>query len=323
MFIVCGEALFDVFINDSVPLHATSVPFEAKVGGSPFNVAIGLSRLGNNAALVTGVSTDLLGDRLINVLDAENVSTQFVSRKQAPTTLGFVQHNRNGAPDYVFYGEGAADRSVELGDVEKDFSAARCLHFGSYSIVVPPTADSFYALAAREAGKRIISLDPNIRPTVEEDLEIWRSRIQKFIEFVDVIKLSDEDMSLLYPDKQPDDVLDQWLSQGVKLAVLTRGSDGATLLSVKDRVNVSSPKTDVVDTVGAGDTFQALLLDRLVELDMNDQGRWDEQLDADCLHAIGSLAATAASITCSRVGADLPTRQEIETTVSKTRTRVG
>ncbi|MEZ5478005.1 MAG: PfkB family carbohydrate kinase [Thiolinea sp.] len=106
MFLVCGEALFDVFLEDNVAQDSVTVPFTARVGGSPFNVAIGLARLGQSAALLTGVSTDFFGDRLQAVLEAEQVSTRYIARKHAPTTLGFVQRDANGLPSYAFLREG-------------------------------------------------------------------------------------------------------------------------------------------------------------------------------------------------------------------------
>ena len=311
MFLIGGEALFDVFIDNGTAIDASHIPFFAHAGGSPFNVAIGLARLGRESALMTGLSTDFFGDRLQAVLEREQVSSRFLAHKDAPTTLGFVQRGANGVPSYAFYGEGAADRSLDSEDTQVDLSGIRCIHIGSYSIVVPPTADSLYELMQREAGKRILSLDPNIRSTVEPDMEKWRERVTQLTHLVDIVKTSDEDLESLYPDRDPESVLRDWLAGGVKLAVLTKGSEGATLISQHARVEVATPKIKVVDTVGAGDTFQTSLLDLLVALDQNDQGSWVEQLNEDNLTRIGQTAAAAAAITCTRQGADLPTRQEI------------
>lgn len=311
MFVVCGEALFDVFIDNEAAMDATSLSFTARVGGSPFNVAVGLSRLERESALLTGVSTDFFGDRLQAVLQAENVSTALLSRKPGPTTLGFVQKNEEGIPSYAFYGDGAADRSLESSDLNFDRSEMSCIHLGSYSIVVPPTADALFELVKAESKNCIISLDPNIRATVEPDLAKWRDRVEKLLPHVDVLKASDEDLGLLYPDRLLEDVLHGWIGAGVKLAVLTRGSDGATLISQVGRAEVKAPATTVADTVGAGDTFQAALLDKVIELNEAHADQWPLQLNNDVLMAIGRYAAGAASITCSRQGADLPRREEV------------
>lgn len=317
MFLVCGEALFDVFIEDGTALDESTIPFSARVGGSPFNVALGLARLGYESALMTGLSTDFFGDRLQAVLEKEKVSTRFLARKHAPTTLGFVQKDENGIPSYAFYGEGAADRSLTIDDVSVDLAGVSCIHIGSYSIVVSPTADSLQELLLREAGNRILSLDPNIRPTVEPDLAQWRERVAKLIKLVDVVKASDEDLAWLYPDVDPELILQGWIASGVKLAVLTKGHKGAVLMSYQARVEVETPLVEVTDTVGAGDTFQAALLSRVVSLDQDCEGEWALQLDSNTLNDFGCFAATAASITCTRQGADLPMSAEINDVLAK------
>lgn len=311
MYLVCGEALFDVFIENAPALDVDTIEFSARVGGSPFNVAVGLARLGRESALMTGVSTDFLGDRLKAVLEKEKVSTDYLFRKSGPTTLGFVQKSKSGHPSYAFYGNGAADRSLVKEDIPHDITFVRCIHLGSYSIVVPPTADTLEALIKRESGKRIISLDPNIRPTVESEMDVWRMRVSRLLPFVDVIKASDEDLGLLYPEVQPEDVLQMWLSSGVQLAAITMGEHGALLGSQKAHVQIDSPLTQVIDTVGAGDTFQAALLDQVVSLANQNKDNWIELLDTQALKNLGRFAVGAAAITCSRKGADLPSRDEV------------
>ncbi|MGB5598096.1 MAG: carbohydrate kinase [Thiothrix litoralis] len=311
MFVVCGEALFDVFVPEGVSQSAFAVPFAARAGGSPFNVAIGLRRLGQPVALLTGVSTDFLGDRLMAVLQAEQVSTDFIARKAAPTTLGFIQKNAVGVPNYAFYGEGAADRLLAPADIAFDDAEVTGIHMGSYSLVVAPTADTLLALARRQAGKCLLSLDPNIRLTVEPDVHQWRERITQLLPFMDVVKVSDEDLAALYPGIAPESIIADWLAVGVKLAALTRGSEGASLWSQQAQVTLPTPRVNVVDTVGAGDTFQASLLDSLLDLQAN-TADWVAALTASTLQRIGHKAVCAAAITCSRQGADLPSAKEVE-----------
>ncbi len=320
MFIVCGEALFDVFMADGIAMDAVQVPFNARVGGSPFNVAIGLARLGQPVAMLTGISTDFLGERLLTVLKAENVTTDLIARKDAPTTLGFVQHAADGVPSYAFYGNGAADRLLTLDDIEVDLSAASGIHLGSYSIVVQPTADTYLELVRRQAGKRLISLDPNIRLNVEPNLDIWRARVTELLPLTDIVKVSDEDLHSLYPGVEPEAIVADWLAMGVKLLVLTRGGSGASLWSAQARVDVTAPNIKVIDTVGAGDTFQASLLDALVKLQAEHAADWAQALTAQTLQAIGQFAASAAAITCSRRGADLPTRAELLASLAQSST---
>lgn len=311
MFVVCGEALFDVFMDKEAAMDATSLSFTARVGGSPLNVAVGLARLDRHSALLTGVSTDFFGDRLQSVLQAENVSTDLLSRKSGPTTLGFVQKDEEGIPSYAFYGNGAADRALESSDLNFDRSAARCIHLGSYSIVVPPTSDTLLELVKAESQNCVISLDPNIRPTVEPDLDKWRESVEKLLPHVDVLKASDEDLGILYPEQAPEDVIQHWIESGVKIAALTRGPDGATLISQVGRADVKAPVTKVVDTVGAGDTFQAALLDQVIAFFEEHGEQWPQKMTSETMTDIGRFAAGAASITCSRQGADLPRRAEV------------
>lgn len=311
MFVVCGEALFDVFTTEVVDQAAFEVPLSARVGGSPLNVAVGLARLGCPVAMLTGLSTDFLGERLLASLQSEGVKTHLIARKQAPTTLGFVQQDAAGVPSYAFYGNGAADRLLTLDDIKVDLEGTAIIHFGSYSIVAQPTADSYFALAQQHSGKRLLSLDPNVRLNVEPRLEIWKQRIAELLPLVDVVKVSDEDLHLLYPEQRPETIVENWLQQGPQLVALTRGGNGASLWSQHGQVDVPGQSVKVIDTVGAGDTFQASLLDAVASL-KNSRAVWSEQLNNETLFKMGYTATVAAAITCSRRGANLPTRAEIQ-----------
>ncbi|WP_020394693.1 carbohydrate kinase family protein [Thiolinea disciformis] len=313
MFVVCGEALFDVFLEHGTKLTETTLKFEARVGGSPFNVAIGLARLDRSVAMLTGLSSDFLGERLMAVLQSEQVATHWITRKPAPTTLGFVQHGEDGVPAYAFYGNGAADRVLAPSDVAAfDLSQISGLHVGSYSLVVDSAAQAYHQLIQQAAGKKLISIDPNIRLNVEPNKAIWRERVADLLPLVDMVKVSDEDIGLLYPDQDPEVVMQDWLGKGLKLLVLTRGSKGASLWSQQARVDIAAPTIKVVDTVGAGDTFQTALIDAVLTLRDASLDAWDKHLTAHTLEKIGRFAATAAAITCSRRGADLPKRAEVE-----------
>jgi fructokinase len=175
MFMVCGEALMDVFgAGDS----AEGVALDARVGGSPFNVARGLARLGCEVGFLSAVSTDFLGERLMRSLREEGVDTACVARLEAPTTLGLVGLDEHGAPSYAFHGAGCADRLLLPQHLRDLPSGVRALHFGSYAMVVEPTAGTLRALAAAERGRRLIAYDPNVRLNVEPSLERWRETVQ-------------------------------------------------------------------------------------------------------------------------------------------------
>ena len=311
MFVICGEALIDIFIEDNTPLNSEQFPLQACVGGSPFNVAIGLARLGQPVSLLTALSNDMFGKRLSSVLKTEGVSQELIVKKQLPSTVAFIEKDQAGVPSYSFLGNGAADRSLLPEDVNLKANIPSCIHLGSYSIVAQPTADSLLSLVQQYSGKCLISLDPNIRAIVEPDMDVWRARVDELIDLTDIVKVSDEDLALMYPDQAPEDVIKKWFDTGLKLIVLTKGGEGSSLLSSKAHVDIDTPKINIVDTVGAGDTYQAALLDSVASLFEQFGDEWVDQLTATQLKEIGNYAAAAAAITCSRQGADLPSRSEV------------
>ena len=309
MFLVCGEALFDIFVDGNAEPSSTQLSLDAVAGGSPFNVAIGLARLKQPVALLSGVSQDFLGQRLMAVLEREGVTTDHIASKALPTTLSFIQKDDEGIPDYAFYGNGAADRAVLAEDLPIDATFTG-IHAGSYSIVTPPTSESLLSLIEKHSRKCLISLDPNVRLNVEPNKDIWRERVALIAKHADLLKISDEDFEHLYPETAFEDKVAEWLGLGISLVVLTKGGDGAQLWSQTDTATVPTPKIVVADTVGAGDTFQTSLIDQLLTM-REASSDWAAQLNAQKLQQIGEFAAAAAAITCSRQGADLPNREEI------------
>lgn len=308
MFVVCGEALFDVFAAGETP---TGLLLDARVGGSPFNVAVGLARLAQPVCLLTQVSQDFLGERLMRTLQAEGVDTRAVQRSSAPTTLSLVGFDAQGLPGYTFYGQGGADRMLNPAALDAlPAAGVSAIHLGSYASVVGPAAATLRSLVERAQGRSLIAYDPNIRLTVEPDLAVWRAQIEWMLPRTDVLKLSEEDLALVYPGRVPADFAAAALACGVSCVVLTRGALGAVAWSAAGRVEAAPVDVAVIDTVGAGDTFQAALLTWLAE---------HEALSAAALAALSrpalgealAFAARAAAITCSRRGADLPRRAEL------------
>ena len=274
-------------------------------------MAVGLARLGRTAALLAGVSTDALGDRLAAALASEGVETRFLARMPNPTTLAVVALGPEGEPRYTFYGEGAADRSLTRQDLPDLSGAVSCLHFGSFSLVVEPTGGTLLALAERERGRRFISLDPNVRANVEPDLARWRREIDRFARAADLVKLSEEDLDHLDAAAAPDRLAEAWLGGGARIVVLTRGARGAALWTRTGRVEHPGIAVEVVDTVGAGDAFQAALLTWLDEA-----GRLDVERDAGPMTEgeagrLLAFACDAAARSCTRRGADFPRRADL------------
>ncbi len=307
MFVVCGEALMDVFGHGETP---TGMLLDARIGGSPFNVALGLARLGQPVSFFGGVSRGFVGERLMRALREEGIGTDSVSRSDAPTTLGLVGLDAAGVPSYAFYGDHGADRQVPLSALERLPSDAKAFHFGSFTMVVEPVASTYRALVERVRGRSLIAYDPNIRLNVEPDLARWRDVLEWMVSRVDLLKVSEEDLDMLYPGALADDLAPGWLAAGASLVVVTRGAQGATAWTTERRVHAPALPAELVDTVGAGDTFQASLLTWLAEqaaLSPTGLRSLEDRPLADALH----FAAQAAAITCSRRGADLPRRREL------------
>ena len=307
MFVVCGEALIDVFADRDT---AAGMALDARVGGSPFNVAIGLARLAQPVSFFGAVSRDFLGDRLMRALGDEGVDTASTVRVDARTTLGLVGMNAQGVPSYSFYGERGADRSLERGALGRLVAGIRAIHLGSFAMVVEPIASTLRALVDQERERALISYDPNIRLNVEPDLGRWSDTLQWMLPRTHLLKISEEDLALLRPGLVPEAFATGALGHGVRLVVVTRGGEGAQAWTATHAATVPAAATTVVDTVGAGDSFQAALLTWLAEHDVLSSEAL-ASLDGPRLREALRFAVHAASITCSRRGADLPRRAEI------------
>lgn len=283
---------------------------DARVGGSPFNVSVALARMGQPVGLLTALSHDFMGERLLRSLQSEGVATSMVQRTSHSTTLSLVGLDAQGVPSYAFYGVNAADRQLHLGALSTLPSSLRALHFGSYATVVDPIATTLRALVEREHRRTVIALDPNVRLNVEPDLAVWQSYLEWMLPRTHLLKVSAEDLDLLTPGVAPETFAARALQCGVRLVVLTRGAEGASAWTAKAQARVDPVAVEVVDTVGAGDTFQAALLTWLQEhnfLSMEGPGN----LSSAELESALNFCGRAAAITCSRHGADLPRRHEL------------
>lgn len=306
MIVVSGEALMDVFAAGDTP---AGVMLDARIGGSPLNVAIGLARLAQPVAFFGALSSGFLGDRLLAALRAEGVDTACTARLDAPTTLGLVGLSASGVPSYAFYGAGAADRLLPLSALAS-VPAAPAYHFGSFAMVVEPVAATQRALVEREFQRSVIAYDPNIRLNVEPDLARWRDTLAWMLPRTQLLKVSDEDLGLLYPGADIAQLASVWLAAGVALVIVTRGAQGASAWTAAHQIEAQPVAVKVVDTVGAGDTFQAALLACLAERGLLSREAL-RSLSAEALGAALRFATRAAAIACSRRGADLPRRAEL------------
>jgi fructokinase len=285
---VLGEALVDV------------APDGERPGGSPYNVAIGLARLGLPAAFLGRLATDRYGAALRAHAEASGVDLRHAITAAEPSTLATVHLDAAGSAHYEFRVEGTADfawTDAELAALPR-FDV---LHVGSLASWLPPGAAVIDRwLRGRPAA--LVSYDPNVRPGLQPDARQARADVERMLPSADVVKASADDVSYLYGAERHQDVARRWLARGPRLVVITRGGDGPIAVTARATVERPSPQIGVVDTVGAGDAFTAGLLDAIVRRGMPD----DESLGAAL-----DEAALVAAITCTRAGADPPWRSEL------------
>ena len=285
-------------------------------GGSPFNLATGIVRLGGNASFFGGLSHDLFGRKLHAALAAEGVGLSAAPRPDAPTALVMVSVDDRGVPVYTFYGSGTADRMVTPSDLERVPVDVESVHVGSYCMVVEPVASTLRALVDRQGGRSLIVYDPNVRLTIEPDVAKWRESVRWMQRRADVLKVSEEDIHALYPGMRVDTFINESLDAGVALVVVTWGERGVVAVTRSQlAVEVPAVPVAVVDTVGAGDTFQAGLLAWLQRAGKLTRQAVEGLGQDELLEAL-RFAARAAAITCSRRGADLPYTSELADTTA-------
>ena len=310
MILVCGEALIDLFVTRP---GRSEMSVRAVAGGSPFNVAVGLARLGVRTAFLSGISRDPFGAFLVDRLAREGVDGGFLVRTDRPSTISIVATADDGQPNYAFHGDSAADRSLQLTHLPSTLpDDIQALTFGSYSMAVEPVGTTFAALARREHGRRVISVDANVRPTVVSDMQSWTVAAERFYRTATMIKASDEDVRVAWGGRVSiADAASYWLECGARLVVVTEGAKGATAFSAAGSVSVPGRSVVVRDTVGAGDTFHAALLAQLAK---TDRLHPDDvaALDPSAIRELLAYGTAAAAITVSRDGADLPTAADID-----------
>jgi fructokinase len=306
MILSCGEMLIDF-----IPTIARdgSPALRPVVGGSPGNVAVTLARLDVPAGFIGGFSTDFFGERILAHLEQNRVSTAYVSRLDRPTMLAFV--NLEGEePRYAFYDAEAATRHWRLDDLPPLKEDVRALHFASASLARHPAAREFERLMLREAERRLISFDPNIRAGLVEDEADYRARLDLFFRTAHVIKLSQADLYWIAPGVDAAKLATMWLAAEARLVLLTRGGEGATIFTRAGRVSRPALPIKVADTVGAGDAVMGGLLAALSDRGALEPGRLGAIGVAE-LGKVLEFALAVSAVTCSRVGADPPTRADL------------
>lgn len=255
MILCCGEALIDMIPNQTASGQDAFVPH---AGGAVFNTAISLGRLGRKVNLLSGVSTDLFGVQLQEFLAESHVGDGYLIRSARPTTLAFVKLE-NGHAKYAFYDENTAGRMIEAEALPTLGDEVTALFFGGISLACEPCADT-YATFLQQAGKtRAVMMDPNIRPGFAPDEARYRARLMEMLAQADMVKVSDEDLAWIMPDADGLEAQAKALqAHGPAIVLVTRGAEGAIgLLADGQMVSVAAERAEVVDTVGAGDTFNS------------------------------------------------------------------
>jgi len=290
---VCGEVLIDV------------LPTGPVVGGGPANTAKALSRLGHAVDFIGGISTDAYGQMARKELERDGVGLGLSLESIKPTCTATVQLDNTGSATYTFVIDGTATFDFSpswLPDPEK--LKPSILHFGTLATVVEPGAAVLFDWAVKCAEFAPIVFDPNVRPSFLGDREKYCQAVEKWVGISSVVKLSDEDIAWLYPDQSLDEVAHRWLGGETSLVVVTRGAKGIIGYTQGASEEVEGVRVDVVDTVGAGDTVGAILVEGIMQHSV-------AGLVGHTLNTVLHRAAVAAGITVSRAGAQPPRMHEL------------
>jgi fructokinase len=301
--VAAGEALVDLIEEDGLLR-----PFP---GGGPFNTAVALGRLDVPVGFLGPISADRFGRLLEETLAGSGVDLRYVVRTDASTALAVVHEVGGGQHEFTFYLERTAYTDLPAAALPALEAEAAALYLGTLALATDPPARTLEALIDRESGRRLIVIDPNVRPAVFGDASAYRKRLESWTARTDVLKLSVEDAEWLYPGTPPETVVDWLLSLGVGLVVLTLGAGGALARSARGEARAASPRVEVVDTVGAGDAFSAGLLRRLWELDHLQAGAITD-LTADDLADVLHFATVVGALQSARAGAVPPTLAQVQ-----------
>jgi len=307
MILSCGDALIDF-----VPVVAADGRDAARpaVGGSCLNIAVGMARLGIASGFVGGISTDLFGRMIADHAIASTVDLRFATRSAHQTTLAFVRIVE-GESHYAFYdtATASANWSYQRGSIP--FDAIEAVHIGSTTLVHERGAAEAGALIADARPSATISFDPNCRPVLVHNKKAYRARMDAFGENADIVRMSDVDFNYLYGDDAYTAQAERLLGGGASLFVVTRGGNGVQAWHRNaGMIEVEAPAVEVVDTIGAGDSFQAALLFALARLKRIERARL-QSIGVDELRKALSFACQCAAVTCTRAGADPPRFSEV------------
>ncbi|KRR11579.1 carbohydrate kinase family protein [Bradyrhizobium valentinum] len=313
MLLSCGDALVDFLPVKSSDGRDAAVPV---VGGSCLNIAVGMARLGAPAGFVGGISTDLFGRMIAEHASASQVDLRYVTRSEHQTTLAFVR-TIAGEPQYAFYDEATASRNWTYQRGSIPFDEIEAVHVGSTTLANDNGAAQALAMIEDAGGSTTISFDPNCRPNLVRHKARYVDQMNAFAAAADIVRMSDVDFEFLYGGNDYAGKAKSLIEAGAGLVVVTRGIKGAQAWHRgAGAVEVQAPAVDVVDSIGAGDSFQAALLFALHTI-----GRIKthplSQMNSNQLCRVLSFASICAAFTCGRAGADPPRQTDVGPALSR------
>jgi fructokinase len=292
---VAGEVLIDL-----IPRGGERV---AIVGGGPANTAKALARLGFDSYFIDGLSTDQYGEQARAELLADGVKLDYTLTSSNPTCLATVTLDENGSASYEFLIDGTATFEFNESWLPDPTHPPAVLHVGTLATIVEPGATNLFNWAKKV--KAPLVFDPNIRSSVVNDRTRYQQIVEKWATISSVIKMSDDDLAWLHPEMDFRSAAENFINEKTQLVVITKGASGLDGFTEDGEVSVPGVKVDVVDTVGAGDTVGAILVEAIVKYGL-------DNLVGATLESTLNRAAAAAAITCSRAGANPPTLKELE-----------
>ena len=295
---MAGEVLIDL-----IPAEADRKPI---VGGGPANTAKALAKLGIDTQFIDGISSDRYGQMAKKGLITAGLNLDYVKYSDKPTCLAIVSLSDSGSATYEFVIENTTTFDFKLEWLPNpQTDRPSLLHIGTLATVIEPGASVLFDWAQSVAKVAPVVFDPNIRPAVISDRERYLAQVERWVAISSAVKVSDEDIKWLYPSLEIGQVVNDWLTKGPSLVVVTYGDKGLTGYRKSEKVSVEALKVKVADTVGAGDTVGAILVEAIVNDGL-------DSLTGLRLETMLKRAAKAAAITVSRIGANPPTSEELE-----------
>jgi fructokinase len=314
MIICVGEAVIDLFQTSVEGLGEAFLPLP---GGCAYNASIAIGRLRIPVAFLGRLSNSFFGEIQLKRLKENNVRDDLIIRCEKNSILAFIKTEKGKEPQYAFYEDGTGDRFLSTEELPALPPETTCIVFGSISMAMEPIASTIESLILRETSRKVTAFDPNIRPFMIKDRDAYIKRFEKLAGASTVVKISLEDFEFIQPDPNPEEALEKLIAMGSKLAILTLGPDGAIAALRHDNGNVTKTRAlginvpNLVDTVGAGDTFLGAFLVWLEKSRKMSHNAIDNLTETELNEAL-VFANKAAAFVCTRHGAEPPTLNEIK-----------